>query len=36
MGKNMPDCQQFIIKNLRLEKGLVTSDALPAAEVVEA
>ena len=29
MGKNMPDCQQFIIKNLRLKKDLVTSVALP-------
>ncbi|AWM32389.1 DNA topoisomerase IV subunit B [Hymenobacter nivis] len=36
MGKNTPDRQQFIIENLRLEKDLVTSDALPAAEVVEA
>ncbi|MGI4886011.1 MAG: DNA topoisomerase IV subunit B [Janthinobacterium lividum] len=36
MGKNTPDRQQFIIENLRLEKDLVTSDVLPAAEVVEA
>ena len=36
MGKNTPDRQQFIIENLRLEKDLVTSDALSAAEVVEA
>ena len=36
MGKNTPDRQQFIIENLRLEKDLVTSDALPAAEVLEA
>ena len=36
MGKNTPDRQQFIIENLRLEKDLVTSDALPVAEVVEA
>ena len=36
MGKNTPDCQQCIIENLRLEKDLVTSGALPAAEVVEA
>jgi len=36
MGKNTPDRQQFIIGNLRLEKYLVTSGALPAAEVVEA
>ena len=36
MGKNTPDRQQFIIENLRLEKDLVTSGALPAAEVVEA
>ena len=35
-GKNTPDRQQFIIENLRLEKDLVTSDALPAAEVLEA
>ncbi|MFD1470181.1 DNA topoisomerase IV subunit B [Hymenobacter caeli] len=36
MGKNTPDRQQFIIENLRLEKDLVTSDALPVAEVAEA
>ncbi len=36
MGKNTPDRQQFIIENLRLEKDLVTSDVLPAAEAVEA
>ena len=36
MGKNTPDRQQFIIENLRLEKDLVTSDVLPAAEVLEA
>ena len=36
MGKNTPDRQQFIIENLRLEEDLVTRDALPAAEVVEA
>ena len=36
MGKNMPDRQQCIIENLRLEKDLVMSGALPAAEVVEA
>ena len=35
MGKNTPDRQQFIIENLRLEKDLVTSDVLPAAEAVE-
>ena len=36
MGKNTPDRQQFISGNLSLEKSLVTSGALPAAEVVEA
>ena len=36
MGKNTPDRQQFIIENLRLEKDLVTSDALPTAGVLEA
>ena len=35
-GKNTPDRQQFIIENLRLEKDLVTSDALPTAGVLEA
>ena len=35
-GKNTPNRQQFIIENLRLEKDFLTSDALPAAEVVEA
>ena len=35
MGKNTPDRQNFIIDNLRLEKDLVTSDALPVAEAME-
>jgi topoisomerase-4 subunit B len=35
MGKNTPARQEFIIENLRLEKDLVTSDVLPAAEVKE-
>jgi topoisomerase-4 subunit B len=35
MGKNTPARQEFIIENLRLEKDLITSDVLPAAEVVE-
>lgn len=33
MGKNTPARQEFIIENLRLEKDLITSDVLPAAEV---
>ena len=35
MGKNTPARQEFIIDNLRLEKDLITSDVLPAAEVPE-
>ncbi|MDU0370162.1 DNA topoisomerase IV subunit B [Hymenobacter endophyticus] len=36
MGKNTPARQEFIIDNLRQEKDLVTSDALPLVEVPEA
>ncbi|MFD1872772.1 DNA topoisomerase IV subunit B [Hymenobacter bucti] len=33
MGKNTPARQEFIIDNLRLEKDLVISDALPVPEI---
>jgi topoisomerase-4 subunit B len=33
MGKNTPARQEFIIDNLRLEKDLIISDALPEPEI---